>query len=174
MQTIFEPAVKLLMERGSRIDYPDEANQTPYLKLYNSRLDEIAEILRENGANINQMSRAGVFVLKIALLRRDDAEIRRLVGLGADINLKDQHGRNLLHIAINMSSSTADATFETEQLLIDLGVKINERDIRGRVPLHYAFVKLKQYNDSSQIDPIETVSSLCACKELEIEVPDKW
>jgi len=109
-----EPAVKLLMERGSNIDYPDEANQTPFLKLYSSKLNEIAEILREKGANINQMSKAGVFVLKIALLRRDDNEIKRLVGHGAEINLKDQHGRNLLHIAINMSSSTADATFETE------------------------------------------------------------
>jgi ankyrin repeat protein len=120
------------------------------------------------------MSKAGVFVLKIALLRRDDDEIKRLVGLGAEINLKDQHGRNLLHIAINMSSSTADATFETEQLLIDLGVELNVRDIRGRVPLHYAFVKLKQHGDSTQIDPIETVSSLCARKDLDIEVPDKW
>jgi hypothetical protein len=46
MQKSLEPAVKLLMERGSRIDYPDEANQTPYLKLYNNRFDEIAEILR--------------------------------------------------------------------------------------------------------------------------------
>ena len=42
------------------------------------------------------------------------------------------------------------------------------------MPLHYAFVKMKNYRDSSAIDPIETVSSLCACKELEIEVPDKW
>jgi len=58
--------------------------------------------------------------------------------------------------------------------LIDLGVELNVRDIRGRVPLHYAFVKLRQHGDSTPIDPIETVSSLCARKELEIEVPDKW
>lgn len=73
-----------------------------------------------------------------------------------------------------MSSATADATFETEQILIDLGVNINVVDVRGRVPLHYAFVKLKGHSDSSPIDPIETVSSLCARKELKIEVADKW
>ena len=32
------------------------------------------------------ISNSGVFVLKIALIRRDDAEIRRLTSLGADIN----------------------------------------------------------------------------------------
>lgn len=73
-----------------------------------------------------------------------------------------------------MSSATADATFETEQLLIDHGININLRDCRGRVPLHYAFVKLKGWNNFSQIDPIETVSSLCGQKGLDIEVADKW
>ena len=87
--TDMHPAVALLLERGVNFDFPDEAHQTPYLKLYNSRLNEIAENLRGRGANINQMSRAGVFVLKIALIRRDDDEIKRLVSLGADINQVD-------------------------------------------------------------------------------------
>ena len=120
------------------------------------------------------MSKAGIFPLKIALLRRDNDEIHRLVSKGADINLADNKGRNLLHIAINMSSATADATFETEQILIDKGVDLNKRDCHGRVPLHYAFVKLKDHKNSGAIDPIETVSSLCAKSHLEIEVPDKW
>jgi ankyrin repeat protein len=58
--------------------------------------------------------------------------------------------------------------------LIDRGVELNLRDDRGRTPLHYAFVKIGKWNDSSQIDPIETVSSLCGCKGLEIDVADKW
>lgn len=73
-----------------------------------------------------------------------------------------------------MSSSTADATFETEQLLIDKGVEVNARDCRGRVPLHYAFVKIKDFSSSAQSDPIETVSSLCAIDGLDIDVADKW
>ena len=86
---IIHPAVNLLMEKGANIDYPDEANQTPFLKLYNARLNTIAETLRAKGANINQMSKAGVFVLKIALIRRDNAEIERLHQFGANVNLKD-------------------------------------------------------------------------------------
>jgi hypothetical protein len=66
-----------------------------------------------------------------------------------------------------MSSATADATFETEQFLIDRGININLRDNKERVPLHY-------WKNSTQIDPIETVSSLCGCKGLEIDVKDKW
>ena len=45
-----------------------------------------------------------------------------------------------------MSSSTADATFDIEQVLIDLGININLRDHRKRTPLHYAFVKMKKWN----------------------------
>ena len=91
MEKKLDPAVNLLMAQGARIDHPDEANQTPYLKLYNSRLDDIAETLRQKGANINQMSKSGVFALKIALIRREDAEIKRLHSVGADINKVDHH-----------------------------------------------------------------------------------
>jgi ankyrin repeat protein len=73
-----------------------------------------------------------------------------------------------------MSSATADATFETEQFLIDRGININLRDGKQRTPLHYAFVKIQDWKNSTQIDPIETVSSLCGCKGLEMDVPDKW
>ena len=97
-----------------------------------------------------------------------------MTGLGADINQLDHKQRNLLHFAINNSSVNADATFEIEQLLIDLGVNINQRDYLNRVPLHYAFVKMKEWTDSTPIDPIETVSSLCAQSTLEINVLDKW
>jgi len=173
-QPSLDASLEKLISKGVNIDYADEANQTPFLKLYNSRLQQASESLRLLGANINQMSKSGIFALKIALMRRDDAEIKRLVSLGANINQIDQHGRNLLHFAINMSSASADATFETEQLLINLGVELNVRDCRGRVPLHYAFVKMKDHANNSQIDPIETISSLCAKKELEIEVADKW
>ena len=88
-----------------------------------------------------------MFALKTALVRRQNDEIKRLVDCGADINLTDNNGRNLLHEAINMSSAGSDATFETEQFLIDLGIEINKKDNFGRVPLHYAFVKIEDRPD---------------------------
>jgi len=39
---------------------------------------------------------------------------------------------------------------------------VNIQDKRGRTPLHYAFVKIGKGNtDCAQMDPIETVASLC-------------
>jgi len=73
-----------------------------------------------------------------------------------------------------MSSASADATFETELFLIENGVEINHRDNKNRTPLHYAFVKIQDWKNSTQIDPIETVSSICGCKGLELDVPDHW
>ena len=75
-----------------------------------------------------QMDNSGLFALKYALIRRENTDIEKLVSLKADINQIDTKGRNLLHHAVNMSSATADATFETEQLLIDFGININLRD----------------------------------------------
>lgn len=92
-----------------------------------------------------------MYALKIALVRRKNDEITRLCDVGADINTIDKQGRNLLHEAINMSSAGSDATFETEQLLIDLGVDINKKDNLNRVPLHYAFVKIADNQETRNI-----------------------
>ena len=121
------------------------------------------------------MDKAGFYALKYAMIRRDNDLITELVkAYGADVNLIDNKGRNLLHHAVNLSSATADASFETEQLLLDLGVSINHRDHHQRTPLHYAFVKIGKWSSTESVDPIETVSSLCGFKDLEINVPDRW
>jgi len=46
----------------------------------------MANKLLEKGAKINQMDSEGLFALKYALIRRNNAEITRLVELGANIN----------------------------------------------------------------------------------------
>ena len=66
------------------------------------------------GANICQMDDTGLYALKYALIRRNNEEVSRLIERGAQINQLDHKNRNLLHHAVNMSSATADATFETE------------------------------------------------------------
>ena len=170
----FHPAAQDLLSRNVRFDHPDFKGRTPFLYYYENKNFELANLLLQKGANVCAMDHSGLFALKYALIRRQDSEIRRLHQLGADINQRDKSGRNLLHHAVNMSSATADATFETERCLIELGIDINARDNKGRVPLHYAFVKIQKWSDKSQIDPIETVSSLCGQASLEIEVPDKW
>jgi hypothetical protein len=79
-----------------------------------SRKDE-AEHLLSLGANVNQIDASGLFALKYALIRRDGEAVEKLVTKWkADINQQDGRKRNCLHHAVNMSSASADATFETE------------------------------------------------------------
>lgn len=73
-----------------------------------------------------------------------------------------------------MSSASSDASFEVERLLIDLGIELNKRDKNGRTPLHYAFVKIGDWENKTSCDPIETVSSMCGIKGLETDVADNW
>ena len=63
--------------------------------------------------------------MKYALLRRQNNEIDKLISKGGNVNQIDNKGRNLLHHAVNLSSASSDATFETEQFLIDKGVELN-------------------------------------------------
>ena len=61
------------------------------------------------------MDSYGLYALKYAMIRRNGDEIQKLVTTyRGNINQIDGKGRNLLHHAINMSSSTADATFDIE------------------------------------------------------------
>lgn len=112
-QHISESMQKLL-DMNVRFDLSDSKGRTPFLIYYENRNILMANKMLNQGANIKQMDEGGLFALKYALIRRENEEISRLVGLGADINQIDQKGRNLLHHAVNMSSATADATFETE------------------------------------------------------------
>ena len=52
----------------------------------NLNTQQAAEYLRQKGADVNKVSNAGMFALKIALIRRKNDEIKRLCSVGADIN----------------------------------------------------------------------------------------
>jgi len=137
--------MKRLLEMDVRIDILDSQGRNSFLIFYERQNFAMAYKLAEKGANINQKDSNCISALQHAFNRKQYNEIGRLVGIGADINLTDTKGRTLLHQAVNMSSATADASFETEQLLIDLGININQRDHKMRVPLHYAFVKISDW-----------------------------
>ena len=108
--------IKHLLAQKVRVDQADQKGRTPFLNYFADSRIEQAELMLTLGANVNQMDVTGLFALKYALIRRSEEQIHNLVTKHkANINLIDTKGRNLLHHAVNMSSASADATFETEQ-----------------------------------------------------------
>lgn len=105
---------------------------------------------------------------------RSELWVKTLLQLNADPNYKDPFGRTALHHSLNGSSADANASFEIERLLLKFGAKINERDNDQRVPMHYSFVKIDQPLEFSDIDPFESVSSLCGSNETDVNIKDKF
>jgi len=96
-----------------------------------------------------------------------------LLKLGADANFADKKERTALHHALNSANSRADASFKPESLLLKYKANINAIDYRGRSPLHYMFAKMGEPFISSQIDPIEAVSSLTCYPGCQVDIQGK-
>jgi ankyrin repeat protein len=130
--------------------------------------------LLDKKANVDVRDKNERTPLHYALQRKHMDLVQALVAAGANVNAVDDNGRNGLHYAVNAADSGADASFEMEDFLLSHGAEVNQRDKHGRVPMHYAFVKIGHdvASQTSSIDPIETISSLCALDQLEIDPAD--
>ena len=79
-----------------------------------------------------------------------------------------------MHHAINVNTSGTDASFEIEEYLISKGVDINALDYKNRTPLFYALIKMGKLFETSEIDPFETISNLCAIPGIHTNTIDKF
>eukprot|EP01022_Parablepharisma_sp_SALTPOND_P016007 TRINITY_DN2302_c3_g1_i1.p1 TRINITY_DN2302_c3_g1~~TRINITY_DN2302_c3_g1_i1.p1 ORF type:complete len:1273 (+),score=196.37 TRINITY_DN2302_c3_g1_i1:5084-8902(+) len=160
---------------GVNMDKADLLGVTPFLMMVGSKRFDRAAQLIEEGANVNVNDIDGNFALKYTVNSNDVSNTKMLLErFKADPNKTDKNQRTCLHIAINNSSPTIDSTSEMENLLLDCGADVNAIDRRGRTPLHYAFVKIGRWEDSSVIDPIEAVTTLCSKLEINVNIQDKW
>jgi len=92
-----------------------------------------------------------------------------------NMNQTDGDGRTILHLAMNNSLASIDASFETLRYLLDQKLNYNAVDDDGRTPLHYAFVKAGEgQSDDTKRDPIEIVSNMLAINDLELNKQDKY
>lgn len=58
--------------------------------------------------------------------------------------------------------------------MIRHGAHADALDKNLRTPLFYAFIKIGNPFDKNEIDPFETVSSLCALPDCNVNLIDKW
>ncbi|XP_013405621.1 tankyrase-like protein isoform X2 [Lingula anatina] len=185
-------AADLLLKAGADVNFrwmkdDSSANQCRYTSLMyavNAMSLPMTKLLVKYGADIHVCeANTGNSLLHIAVRNyctgtrtKEKLEwVRYLLDIGLDINVKNSHQRNILHLAVNLSTDSADEPRDLEMLLIERGVDVFASDIRGRLPLHYAFVKFGRHTDSSRTDPIEMCSILAsAMKNKGLDTPDNF
>ena len=89
-------------------------------------------------------------------LSNNDTESRYLItdfllNKGAEVNVINECGENLLHILLSRTKHNIKQTAELCKKLIDKGVNINQLDEKERVPLQY-LINLK-YTDE-ELEPL--------------------
>jgi ankyrin repeat protein len=90
------------------------------------------------------------------------------------VNFSDSKKRTALHLAVDAAKLRSDISFDIEELLISKGADVNQCDYLNRTPLHYAFVEIGKYKESSAIDPVETVRGLLSVKGIKLDLADKY
>ena len=131
-----------------------------------------AKYLIDAGGNINNLTKNNMVPLLHWVKNGNQSMVQKMIDFGADPNFRDHDLRTALHHAVNLGTGRPDATFEMEDLLIACGSKANIKDKFGRTPLYYAFVKIDRPFENYEIDPFETVSSLCAIRDCTVNLVD--
>ncbi len=166
--------LEYLVKKGAMVELANKRGVTPLLfSILQSKYDFAAVLLRYN-ANVNCQDVDGNYPLLQAIKNRHLTTIELLIKHKANPNLVDANLRNSIHWSINLSNVDADASNEIENVLLSCGGDLNAVDARGRTPLHYAFVKIGNPFNTSNIDPIETVSNIISREKVAVDVRDKW
>ena len=125
------------IEKGVNLDslVPEQANYYTYLHLAAlSNNLEAAELLLDNGANINVKDKIGASPLHRAAQRGQVKLVKYLIDKGADIEAKNNSGSTPLNFAIDAGINTK----EIMHLLIQNGAEVNSRDSNGNTQLYWA------------------------------------
>jgi ankyrin repeat protein len=105
----------------------------PLLYAANWGHKDIAELLLQNGADINLRGEAGETMLMSAAYSTSNPETALFfLGKGVDLNERDNAGQTALTIACAQNMP------ETAALLLDRGIDVEGRDDRGRTALMFA------------------------------------
>lgn len=121
--------IRNLRDIGADINFRYQISRTPLMVASSS---EAAEILLNNGAEIEARDSNGwtALVLAVQAGRLDVAQL--LLKRGADIQARDNHGRTVLMHAAWLGQP------EMVRFLLDKGVDINAKDDSGNTALSYA------------------------------------
>jgi ankyrin repeat protein len=140
--------VKMLLDAGAEPDMRSEVGDTALGLAYADGHREIKNLLKQYGA-VNESVNESIFkhmtpseiesrkmkdplTLIRASEKNDIALVRRLLDMGADVNVKDDYGWN----ALMMASTYED--LDIARMLIDRGIDVNAKNNNGYNALMYA------------------------------------
>ena len=164
--------IVLMREVSEKIRDPNFSGAGGHSPLHhaitNGKIEHV-EFLLKIGANPNSRDHQGRTALMSAVIQEKIEMVRLLLKNGGNPNDKDECERTSLHFAVN--NSKPEQMFEMEDVLVRNGALINGLDMYGRTPLHYAFTLIEgNRNFHGQNDPVETLTSLCAVKDIDLDV----
>ena len=119
-------------QRREQTTSEDKHGVTPLHKAAANNRYKTAEVLLNNGADVNAKNKYGWTPLHLAAEKDASATAEVLLKQGADVNAKDKYGFTPLHDAAEKDASA------TAEVLLKQGADVNAKDNDGFTPLHRA------------------------------------
>lgn len=157
--------VRLLVDHGANIEAADDNQLTAlHIAAPKNHLGVVIELskLEEFGGLIDRQDCLGRTALHLAALAGCAATAKPLLDLGADINIDDYDGCNLLHLTASDLAEGPDlgGKLSLMRYFIEKKLKLKATDKKKRTPLHHAA-------SSGYIDMIELL-----CGEFDVNAQD--
>jgi len=145
-----EDIVEFLIQRGANVNAKDTWGYTPLFWALNNMFPstddnnfyiDILNLLIANGADVSTKYPGGNTALFPAARTGKMKAVRSLLEAGADINVKNDRGWNILHAMLDVRHLNYPGyrpSRDMLELLLSKGADVNLKDKDGRTPLHLA------------------------------------
>ena len=163
-----------LIEKGIDIGQIDYLGNNPFFYLAKNNFDiSLLTILHQNRCDINKFNKSDENALFYYTRKKDFEKVQTLIEkFKVDYTLSDSKKRTIMHYLCNDEISSTDMDERLCDYLLSKRFHLNTEDILGRTPIHYLFVKINDEYNSSNIDPVNTLTKFLEYSEVDAEHKD--
>lgn len=157
--------INYFISKGVDINKVDSDGNTPFMNAAAANADvELLTALVGSVKNINQVNKKGASALSLAIRSNTPAVVNLLLSNGADVNVVDADGNNLVAYLIDAYNAQRLEAFEAKlKLLQEKGLQITTTQKNGNTLYHLALAK----NDFSLLKRIEAFKADVNAKNKE-------